>query len=62
MAKRKSIPNLAFMMEFTRKFIDEEINRLSFELDFNHFLIKRYDAMYDENPDAAVLVDNIVVS
>lgn len=41
------------MMEFTRKFIDEEMDRLSFELDFNYYLIRRYDAMYDENPEAA---------
>lgn len=38
MPKKRSIPNIAFMMEFTRKFIDEESSRLDFTLDFNYHL------------------------
>ena len=45
-ARKKSIPNIAFMMEFTRKFIDEESSRLDFVLDFNYHVIQRYDKMY----------------
>ena len=41
------------MMEFVRKFIAEESSRLSFTLDFNHYLIQRYDKMYSENAEAA---------
>ncbi len=56
MPKKRSIPNIAFMMEFTRKFIDEESSRLDFTLDFNYHLIQRYDKMYRENPDAAEVI------
>ena len=41
------------MVEFVRKFIAEESSRLSFTLDFNHYLIQRYDKMYSENAEAA---------
>lgn len=56
MARKKSIPNIAFMMEFTRKFIDEESSRLDFVIDFNYHVIQRYDKMYRENPDAAEVI------
>ena len=42
MAIKKSIPNIAFMMQFTRKFIDEETSRLDFVLDFNYHVIQRF--------------------
>ena len=53
MARKKYGPNIAFMVEFVRKFIAEESSRLSFTLDFNHYLIQRYDKMYSENAEAA---------
>ena len=53
MARKKYGTNIAFMMDFVRKFIDEESSRLAFTLDFNHHLIQRYDKMYSENAEAA---------
>ena len=53
MARKKYGPNIAFMMDFVRKFIDEESSRLAFTLDFNHHLIQRYDKMYSENAEVA---------
>lgn len=53
MARKKYGPNIAFMMEFVRKFIAEETSRLAFTLDFNHHLIHRYDKMCSENAEAA---------
>lgn len=47
MAKRKYGKNIAFMMEFVRKFIDEELSRFDITCDFNHHIIQRYDDMYD---------------
>ena len=60
MARKKYGPNIAFMMEFVRKFIAEESSRLSFTIDFNHYLIQRYDKMYSENAEAAeIFVERI---
>lgn len=53
MSKKKYGANIAFMMDFVRKFIDEESSRLDFTLDFNHHLIRRFDKMYSENAEAA---------
>ena len=41
------------MMEYVRKFIEEESSRLAFTLDFNHHLIQHYEKMYSENAEAA---------
>lgn len=49
----KSIPNIAFMMNYVCKFIDEEMDRTDFELDFNYNFNQRYDKMYSENSEAA---------
>src|SRR5574344_161650 len=56
MAKRKYGKNIAFMMEFVRKFIDEELSRFDITCDFNHRIIQRYDDMYDENPEIAEII------
>ena len=56
MAKRKYGKNIAFMMEFVRKFIDEELSRFDITCDFNHHIIQRYDDMYDENPEIAEII------
>ena len=53
MGKVKAGKNIAFMMNFVCEFIDEKMDRLSFELDFNHYLNEKYDGMYRENPEAA---------
>lgn len=53
MAKKKSIANIAFMMEFVRKFIDSEMDRLEFDIDFNYHLIQRFNKMESENSEAA---------
>jgi len=53
MSKKKSIPNITFMMEFVRQFIDEEIDRLGFDLDFNYHLNQRFNKMELENSEAA---------
>ena len=64
MAQKKYGQNIAFMMEYVRKFIDEESSRLAFTLDFNHHLIQRYEKMYSENVEAAEIfaerIDEIV--
>ena len=54
--KRKYGKNIAFMMEFVRKFIDEELSRFNITCDFNHHIIQRYDDMYDENPEIAEII------
>lgn len=51
MGKRKT--NLCFMLEFVRRFIDGEITRFDFEMDFNYEFIKRYDKMCNEDEEAA---------
>ena len=56
----KAGENIAFMMNFVCDFIDERMDRLSFELDFNHYLNEKYDGMYLENHEAAeVFADRI---
>ena len=53
MAGVRAGKNITFMMNFVCDFIDERMDRLSFELDFNHYLNEKYDGMYNENPEAA---------
>ena len=38
-----------FMMDFIREYLDGEMDRLGFDLDFNHYLIKYYPAMERKN-------------
>ena len=56
MTKKKYGKNIAFMMEFVRKFIDEELSRFDITCDFNYHVIQRYDAMYNENPEIAEVI------
>ncbi|MBQ3708343.1 MAG: hypothetical protein II889_10610 [Clostridia bacterium] len=49
----KAGANIAFMMNFVCDFIDERMDRDSFDLDFHHHLIERYDGMFRENAEAA---------
>lgn len=39
-----------FMIAFVQSYLDGERSRLDFDLDFNHYLIKRYPKMERENP------------
>lgn len=60
MAGVRAGENIAFMMNFVCDFIDERMDRLSFELDFDHYLNEKYDGMYKEDPEAAeVFADRI---
>lgn len=60
MAGVRAGENIAFMMNFVCDFIDERMDRLSFELDFDHYLNEKYDGMYREDPEAAeVFADRI---
>ena len=42
-----------FMITFVQEYLDGEMDRLGFDLDFNHYLIKHYPKMERENPDMA---------
>jgi len=42
MAKKSG---LKFMMEFVQKYLDGEMDRLGFDLDFNHYLMEHYPKM-----------------
>ena len=53
MARAKRKTNIRWMMRFIKEIIDGESDRLNFDLDFNYHLIRRYDKMYDEDPEAA---------
>ena len=39
---------LGFMMAFVQKYLDDEIDRLGFDLDFNHYLNKHYSKLERE--------------
>lgn len=41
------------MMTFVQEYFDGMRSRLDFDLDFSHYLIKRYAKMDRENPDLA---------
>ena len=38
-----------FMMAFVREYLDGEMDRLGFDLDFNYYLIQNYPKMEREN-------------
>ncbi len=42
-----------FMITFVQEYLDKKSDRLSFDLDFNHYLIQYYPKMERENPDLA---------
>jgi len=44
---------MKFMMAFVQEYLDGENDRLGFDLDFNHYLIKHYPKMERENVDLA---------
>jgi hypothetical protein len=42
-----------FMMAFVQEYLDGEMDRLGFDLDFIHYLIKHYPKMEREDSDLA---------
>ena len=42
-----------FMMNFVQEYLDGTMERLSWDLNFNHYLIKEYPKMERENPQLA---------
>ena len=44
---------MAFMLSFVQEYLDGEMDRLGFDLDFNHYLIKHYPRMEREDADMA---------
>jgi hypothetical protein len=45
--------NINFMMDYVKRYIDREIQRFEFELDFNYHIINRYKKMHLENCEYA---------
>ena len=41
------------MMSFVQEYLNGELDRLDWDLDFNHYLIKHYPKMERENQDLA---------
>ena len=42
-----------FMMNFVQEYLDGDMDRLSWDLNFNHYLIKHYPNMERDNIDLA---------
>jgi hypothetical protein len=42
-----------FMMDYIRGYLDGEMDRMGFDLDFNHYLIKHYPSMERKDRDLA---------
>ena len=48
---RKS--GMSYMMAFVQEYLDGELDRLDWDLDFNHYLIKHYPKMEREDSELA---------
>jgi len=44
---------LEFMMAFVQEYLDGKMDRMDFDLDFNHYLIENYPRMARANRDIA---------
>jgi len=44
---------LEYMIAFVREYLDGDMDRMNFDLDFNHCLIQNYPKMERENRDIA---------
>jgi len=44
---------MAFMIEFVEEYLRGDMDRMGFDLDFNHYLIKHYPRMERENSELA---------
>ena len=47
------ISGTEFMMSFVQEYLSGDIDRLGFDLDFNHYLIQNYPKMERENRELA---------
>lgn len=47
--------NIDFMVGYVKQYLDGNLDRLQFELDFNYHLMKRYKQMCRENREYAEL-------
>jgi len=50
------LPNIDFMMEMTKDFLDGKIDGVSYSLDFEYYLEKRYKKMQKEDGDYCYLI------
>ena len=50
---RKSTPNIDFMTEFVKEFLENKKERIFFDLDFHYYLKEYFDKMYREFPNFA---------
>ena len=44
---------MKYMMAFVQEYLDGKMERLDFDLDFNHYLIENYPKMERENAELA---------
>lgn len=51
-----SQPNINFMMNMTKKFLDGKIDDISYTLDFPYEIEKRYNKMHREDDDYCELI------
>lgn len=51
-----SQPNINYMMNMTKKFLDGKIDDIAYTLDFPYELEKRYKKMYREDDDYCELI------
>lgn len=51
-----SQPNINFMMNMTKKFLDGKIDNISYTLDFPYEIEKRYNKMHREDDDYCELI------
>jgi hypothetical protein len=47
--------NINFMMEYVKQYLDGNINRFEFELDFDYLIMKKHKQMCRENREYAEL-------
>ncbi|KUO72368.1 MAG: hypothetical protein APF77_05965 [Clostridia bacterium BRH_c25] len=50
------LPNIDFMMEMTKEFLDGKIDGISYSMDFEYHLEKRYKQMHKEDDDYCDLI------
>lgn len=50
------LPNIDFMMNMTKEFLDGKIDGVSYSLDFEYYLEKRYKKMQKEDDDYCYLI------
>ena len=56
----KKNAEIMFMLNLVKRFIDGKEDRMFFVGDFNHYLIEKYDDIYDENPEAAYVIGKVI--